>query len=323
MNPKQHKTLVIAHRGASGYVPEHTLVAKGLAHAMGADYLEQDVVASRDHQPVVLHDIHLDTVTDVAKKFPTRRRTDGRYYVIDFDLAELKQLDVVERFDRKTGRNVFANRYHGGGSGFKICTLDEEIEFIKNLNRTLGRQAGIYPEIKQPAWHREQGCDLTQIVLDRLANSGYKSKSDPCFLQCFDEFEVKRIRNQLGFQGNLIQLIGSGHDERSGTDFNRLKTREGLADLVGIVDGVGPALDAVIGWNDNGQPQLTELIRDTHQVGLMIHPWTVRADQLPQGCPSLPVLVRALLDAGVDGVFTDHADQVIALRDGDRAVSKP
>ena len=315
MTFNQNTTVVIAHRGASGYVPEHTLIAKGMAHVMGADYLEQDVVASRDHQAVVMHDIHLDTVTDVAKKFPARKRADGRYYAIDFDLSELKQLDVVERFERKSGRNVFANRYRGGGSGFKICTLNEEIDFVKNLNRTLGREAGIYPEIKQPAWHREHGCDLAQIVLRCLSKYGYESKSDRCYLQCFDEFEVKRIRSELGFQGRLVQLIGSGHDERSGTDYQRLKTREGLADLAGIVDGVGPSLDAVIGWNEKGQPLLSDLTADAHQFGLQVHPWTVRADQIPHHCPSLTQLVRTLIDAGVDGLFTDHADQVIAVRD--------
>ncbi|MCA9216274.1 MAG: hypothetical protein KDB27_24565, partial [Planctomycetales bacterium] len=104
-------TIVIAHRGASGYLPEHTLPAKALAYGMGADFLEQDVVLSRDGVPIVLHDIHIDTVTDVAKKFPNRKRGDGRFYAIDFDVAELKTLDVVERFDAQTKKAVFPNRF--------------------------------------------------------------------------------------------------------------------------------------------------------------------------------------------------------------------
>src|SRR5688500_2812370 len=93
--------LVIAHRGASGYLPEHTIAAKAYAHALGADYIEQDLVLSKDDVPVVLHDIHLDTVTDVAKRFTDRKRADGRYYALDFTLAELKQLRVTERFNVK------------------------------------------------------------------------------------------------------------------------------------------------------------------------------------------------------------------------------
>ena len=100
--------IVIAHRGASGYLPEHTLPAIAMAHGQGADYLEQDLVLSKDGVPMVLHDIHIDTVSDVAKRFPDRRRADGRYYALDFTVAELKQLAVSERFDPKTGAAVFA-----------------------------------------------------------------------------------------------------------------------------------------------------------------------------------------------------------------------
>lgn len=103
---------VIAHRGASGYLPEHTLEAATLAFSQGADYIEQDLVLSRDLVPVVLHDIHLDTVTDVAHKFPYRKRSDGRFYAFDFTLEELKTLKVRERTDL-AGNEVFPNRYRG------------------------------------------------------------------------------------------------------------------------------------------------------------------------------------------------------------------
>src|SRR5262249_26330393 len=101
--------VVIAHRGASGYLPEHTLPAKALAYGMGADYLEQDVVLTRADQPLVLHDVHLDTVTDVAEVFPDRKRPDGRFYALDFTLAEIQSLRVTERIDPKTKRPVFPN----------------------------------------------------------------------------------------------------------------------------------------------------------------------------------------------------------------------
>ena len=312
--------IVIAHRGASGYVPEHTLVAKGIAHAMGAHYLEQDIVATKDHHAIVLHDTHIDTVTDVKHRFPDRSRGDGRYLAIDFTLEELKTLTVLERFDHRSGRNIFPQRYSGVLDAFRINTLDEEIRFVQNLNRTTGREAGIYPEIKKPAWHREQGCDLTKIVLDSLGRYGYRDKSSKCFLQCFDEFEVRRLRNELSYAGPLIQLIGNGHDVQSGTDYNRMKTPEGLSDLAGLVDGVGPILSSIVTWNARGDAVVTDLVSNAKRFGLWVHPWTVRADDLPSGCKTLQQLVSTLHETGVDGMFTDHPDQVVKLLSGIAAV---
>src|SRR6266478_3317261 len=148
--------IIIAHRGASGYLPEHTLEAKAVAHAMGADFLEQDLVLSMDGVPVVMHDIHVDTVTDVARRFPDRKRADGRYYAIDFTLAELKSLHITERFNPKTGRAVYEGRFPLWQSTFAIPTLEEELQLIQGLNRSTGRNVGIYPEIKSPSWHREK-----------------------------------------------------------------------------------------------------------------------------------------------------------------------
>src|SRR5947207_6618226 len=128
--------IIIAHRGASGYLPEHTLAAVAVAHTMGADYLEQDVVLSKDSVPVVLHDIHLDTVTDVARRFPGRKRRDGRFYAIDFTLAELKQLRVTERFNHQTGEPVFKERFPQCQASFEIPTLEEELQLIQGLNQT-------------------------------------------------------------------------------------------------------------------------------------------------------------------------------------------
>lgn len=141
--------IVIAHRGASGYLPEHTLEAKAMAHAQGAHYIEQDLVLTKDDVPVVLHDIHIDTVTDVVEKFPTRKRDDGRYYALDFTLAELKTLRATERFNAVTGKQVYPNRFPKGQGRFEIATLAEELQLIQGLNHSTGRVAGIYPEIDQ------------------------------------------------------------------------------------------------------------------------------------------------------------------------------
>ncbi len=305
--------LVIAHRGASGYLPEHTLEAVAMAHAMGADYLEQDVVLSRDGVPVVLHDVHIDTVTDVARRFPLRRRADGRYYAIDFDLAELKQLRVSERFDPRTGGAVFPGRFPVGQGSFEIPTLEEELQLVLGLNQSTGRDAGVYPEIKAPAWHRQQGQDISRVVLEVLARHGYRSRTDRVYLQCFEFDEVKRIRGELGYRGKLVQLIDDNKPEQP-TDFEQLRSRAGLAEVARVADGIGPALRHVISGRSGGQLQITELVARAHELKLEVHPYTFRADALPDYAGSFEELLRAfLVEAGVDGVFTDHPDRAVAF----------
>jgi glycerophosphoryl diester phosphodiesterase len=300
--------IVIAHRGASGYLPEHTLEAKALAHAMGADFLEQDLVLSKDNIPVVLHDVHIDTVTDVAARFPDRKRADGRYYALDFTGAELKQLRVTERINPKTGQAVYPGRFPAGKSSFQIPTLEEELEFIAGLNKSTGRAAGVYPEFKKPAWHRAQGRDLSRAVLPILARHGYRTKTDACWLQCFEYDEVKRLRGELGWQGRLVMLLG-GKQGEDGTDFDYLRSPAGLTELAKIADGIGPSLASVIGADG----KITSLVKDAHARQLAVHPYTVRADELPKGVASLDVLHRLIfVEAGVDGVFSDFPDRTAA-----------
>lgn len=307
------KPIVIAHRGASGYLPEHTLPAKAMAYAMGADFLEQDVVLSKDNVPVVLHDVQIDTVSDVATRFPDRKRDNGRYYALDFTVAELKQLQMTERFDYRTGKQVFADRFPKGQSSFSIVTLEEELQFIQGLNKSTGRTVGIYPEIKSPSWHRQQGRDISPIVLEMLARHGYRTKTDPVFVQCFDYNEVKRIRQELGYQGRLIMLLGDkkGADN---TDFAYLKTPAGLAELAKVADGIGPALQAVATGTSKATVKITDLVRDAHAVKLAVHPYTARADELPAYASSLEdVLDVFYRQAGVDGLFTDFPDRAAAF----------
>lgn len=301
--------LVIAHRGASGYLPEHTLVAQGMAVGQGADFIEQDVVLSRDGVPLVLHDITIDTVTDVAARFPDRARGDGRYYAIDFDLAELQTLSVNERIDPETGEPVFADRFPQGPGGFSIATLEEAIDLVQGLEVSTGRPIGIYPEIKRPAWHRAQGQDISRIVVDLLAAKGYGVPDDQrLILQCFDWSETQRIREELGYRGPLVQLIGRNNwADAAGTDYDALLTPAGLEDLARTVDGIGPFIGLVIG--DGGKP--TEFARQATSAGLDIHAYTLRADALPGWATDISVLTTQLVDAGVDGLFTDHADQTL------------
>ena len=139
--------VVVAHRGASGYLPEHTLEAKAMAYAMGADYIEQDVVMTKDDELIVIHDITLDRTTDVAVKFPGRARADGRHYAIDFTLAEIRTLALSEGAYLVNGERQqgYKSRFPMGKSNFRIATLAEEIELIQGLNVSTGKDIGIYP----------------------------------------------------------------------------------------------------------------------------------------------------------------------------------
>lgn len=312
MAPK--KCLVIAHRGASGYLPEHTLEAKAYAHALGADYLEQDVVATRDNELIVLHDIHLDRVTDVKDRFPGRDRDDGRFYARDFDLAEIRTLVAGERRGADGITAVFPGRFPVGVGSFRIPTLREEIRLIQGLNRSTSRDAGIYTEIKRPAWHREEGVDLTPLVLQVLDDHGYRGRNDPAYVQCFDQVEVLRIRHDLGCQLKLVQLIGENSWGESGTDYGPLRTAAGLKEIARTADGIGPSLNHLLRMADiDGHPVSTGLVSAAHDAGLVVHPYTFRAEQLLPGLESLQEMVAWFVEQlAVDGVFTDFPDQALA-----------
>ena len=310
------KPIVIAHRGASGYLPEHTLEAKVLAHAMGADFLEQDLVLTKDDVPLVMHDIQLETISDVAKRFPDRKRADGHYYALDFTLAEIKQLHAHERIDPKTGRAVYPNRFPVGRSAFEIPTLEEELQLIQGLNKTSGRVAGIYPEIKQPGWHRKQGHDISRIVLTILRGYGYATKQDPCWVQCFEVDEVKRIRAELGWEGRLVMLLGAGRKDPAGSETERWFTPAGLAELATFADGIGPALGAIVSGTSKATRKVSNLVKSAHAVKLVVHPYTLRADELPKFADSMDDALEVIFaEAGVDGLFTDFPDTAVKWRD--------
>lgn len=289
--------IVIAHRGASGYLPEHTLEAKAMAHAMGADFIEQDIVLTKDDVPVIMHDVNLDTISDVAQKFPDRRRANGRFYALDFTLAEIKQLRASERFSEKTGKQVYPKRFPKGSSSFQIPTLEEELELIEGLNKSTGRTAGIYPEIKQPKWHRSEGHDISAIVLSILRKHGYATKTDACFVQCFEFEEVKRIRTELGWEGRLIYLMGAFKKGEKVTN-----EKPSLPDIAKVADGIGPAISA----------DIVDVVSQAHAAGLKMHPYTLRVDDLPKWAKSTDELLRLLFEeAKVDGLFTDFPDVAV------------
>ena len=306
------RPLIIAHRGASGYLPEHTLAAKALAYGQGADFLEQDVVLSKDGVPVIFHDTHIDTTTDVAKKFPGRQRADGRFYALDFSVAELKQLNVTERFNPKTGKAAFPKRFPVGVGSFQVVTLEEEIQFIQALNRSTRRNVGLYPELKAPAWHRKEGRDLSATVLPLLRKYGYDAKDSACYLQCFEYAEIKRLRGELGWSGKLIMLLGGKGKGPGETDFTYLQTDAGLAELAQLVDGIGPPISSYVAGKTPAERQVTDLAARARKAGLKSHPYTLRADELPKCVTSVDELLSALFtEAKVDGLFTDFPDLCI------------
>lgn len=301
--------LVIAHRGASGYLPEHSLACKAMAHASGAAFLEQDVVASRDGHCVVLHDIHIDRVTDVASVFPDRARDDGRFYARDFDLHELKQLRLNERVDA-SGNPVFAERYPAGPTEFRIPTLDEELRLVRGLNHSTGRVVGIYPEVKKPAWHHSEGIDLAQATLEVLAAHGYRDTPEQVYLQCFDLKENIRIREEFDPIYPMVQLIADDSWGESETRYADLLAPDGLVGLKGIVAGIGPWLNQLYTVS-NGKLLATPLVEQAHALNLAVHPYTIRADALPPGFGSFRELHASLVSQNVDGVFSDFADQSV------------
>ncbi|MBT8110511.1 MAG: glycerophosphodiester phosphodiesterase [Gammaproteobacteria bacterium] len=305
--------LVIAHRGASGYLPEHTLAAKAMAYGQGAHFIEQDLVMSNDGHVVVLHDHYLDTVTNVRDVFPDRRRADGRYYVVDFTLAELRRLAVYERFKVSDGTRiaVFEQRFPLEKSSFRIATFAEEIELIQGLNQSTGRSVGIYPEIKSPAFHRREGKDISVAVLEVLKTYGYDERRDDVFLQCFDANELQRIRGELFPVMNmtvpLVQLIGTG------PEFRAALTAEGMKSVASYADGIGPSMQLIVAPDSvAGNLKTTSLVQLAHDQGLVVHPYTFRRDLLPVYAEDYDALLEIFLnDIGVDGVFTDFPDLTV------------
>lgn len=309
--------LIIAHRGASAYLPEHTLPAKALAHAMGADFIEQDVVLSRDGVPIVLHDIHLDSTTDVAERHPDRARADGHFYAIDFTLAEIQALRAHERRGAD-GRAVFPSRFPDGPGLLQVPTLAEEIAFIDGLNRSRGIEAGLYIEMKGSAFHRAEGKDLPAAVLRVLDDAGWGRRVGHVFLQSFEPDALRYLRHELKTPLPLIQLLGdNAWLEDGAVDFDALRSDAGLDAIATYADGIGPWLMQLYrGVDANGNPLLTDLVARAHARGLLVHPYTFRADQLPPGIDSFEALHRLFLrDLGVDGIFTDFPDRSRVLRD--------
>ncbi|NJB81467.1 glycerophosphodiester phosphodiesterase [Wenyingzhuangia aestuarii] len=307
--PTQNKNMVIiAHRGASGYLPEHTLPAKALAYGMFPDFIEQDVVLSKDNVAVVIHDIHLETTTNVANVYPDRARKDGKFYVVDFTWEELSTLNVSERFNIKTKQAVYKDRFPIHTSHFKLHTLADEIELIQGLNKSMHKNVGIYVEIKEPQFHRNEGKDISEIVLTILADYGYISVKDNCMLQCFDAVELQRIREEYKSDLFLVQLLEMGYSDAI---FKAMIPEEMVAHIAKYANGIGPWYKQMIEGDDKMNiKDFENLVSYAHQQNLKVHAFTFRADDLG-GKTSFKEVLKIAENLKLDGVFTDHPDQAI------------
>ncbi|TDQ56497.1 glycerophosphoryl diester phosphodiesterase [Mesocricetibacter intestinalis] len=330
--------LVIAHRGASGYLPEHTLESKALAFGQKADYLEQDLAMTKDNRLVVIHDHFLDGLTDVAKKFPNRKRADGRYYVADFTLKEIQTLEMTENFSNKEGKlqQVYPNRFPMWKSHFRIHTFEDELEFIQGLEKSTGKKIGIYPEIKAPWLHHKEGKDIAKATLAVLKKYGYDSREDMVYLQTFDFNELKRIKTellpQMGMDIKLVQLVAytDWHETEEKNaqgkwinyDYDWMFKEGAMAEVAKYADGVGPGWYMLVDDKKSkaGNIVYTPLVKELQKYKLEVHPYTVRKDALPDFFSDVNQMYDALLNkAGATGIFTDFPDTAVQFLGKDKA----
>ena len=305
---------VAAHRGASGYLPEHTIPAKTMAYALNPDYIEQDVIMTKDGVLMVMHDPQLDTTTDVAKKFPGRQREDGKFYAADFTLPEIETLTVTERFDPDTGKPVFSGRFPvDSGIDFKVPKFEDELVLIQGLNKSTGKDVGVYVEVKEPAFYAREGRDITGAVIEMLDKYGYNRPDGNAILQIFDFDAVKAARDK-GWKGDLAMLVTRGGQHL--TDDKKIHewliTPEGVAEVSKYANIYAPGFTLLTEPTPDGQGYKNTGLADlARKNGMKVHSWTLRKDQLWPGFTSTEkALDAAFKDVKLDGLFSDFPDVV-------------
>ncbi|MCW4461582.1 glycerophosphodiester phosphodiesterase [Sphingomonas sp. BT-65] len=319
------KPIVIAHRGASGERPEHTLASYTLAIEQGADFIEPDLVMTKDGELVARHENNIADTTDVAShaEFKDRKTTktiDGvkmtGWFTEDFTLAELKTLRAKERLPLLRRGNT---QYDGQ---FEVPTLREVIALAKSAAVTRGRPVGIYPETKHPSYFASIGLPLEAKLLVELKAAGWDRADAPVFIQSFEVNNLKALSKQTKVR--LIQLLDAegGPADKAQPSYAAMITPAGLKEIATYAAGIGPAKVMVV-TNDGA---VTPLVADAHASGLKVHPWTFRAENffLPAGLRSginpaghgrLEEEISRHLAAGVDGFFTDYPYHGVQARD--------
>jgi glycerophosphoryl diester phosphodiesterase len=333
--PPPGHPLVVAHRGASGCRPEHTLEAYRLAIRMGADYIEPDLVATRDGVLVARHENEISGTTDVAARpdFAGRRaaRTiDGTpvtgWFTEDFTLAELKTLRATERLPRVRPTNtVFDGRY-------QVPTLQEVIDLVRTEERRLGRTIGIYPETKHPSYFRSIGLPLEEPLVATLNRNGLTGGRDAVIIQSFETGNLLRLRRMTGVRlVQLLDAVGRPYDLAAAGDprtYADLARPDGLKRISAYADGIGANKNLIVPRDTAGNLLApTTVIRDAHRAGLVVHAWTFRAENRflpvdfrlgvdPNARGDVIAEYKLFLGLGLDGLFTDYPDTAVAARTG-------
>ena len=326
--PRRSRPLVIAHRGASGERPEHTLMAYRLAIAQGADYIEPDLVVTKDGALVARHENEIAGTTDVASRpeFAARKATrtiDGEavtgWFTEDFTLAELKTRRARERLPALRPVSAALDGREA------IPTFQEVMALAKSESRRTGRTIGIYPEMKHPTYLASIGLPIEQRLADALKAGGLNSRTAPVFVQCFEVSPLKTFRPlSKARTAQLVSAAGGPADAR-GINYASMITPNGLKRVAAYADGLGAEWPLIIPVVDGGLGPATSLVADAHAAGLGVHAWTVRAEnaflppKLRRGTAPADhgdslALYRALYAAGVDGLFSDFPAQAVAAR---------
>lgn len=318
--------IIIAHRGASGERPEHTLAAYQLAIEQGADFIEPDLVLTKDGILVVRHENEISGTTDVADKpeFADRKTIkmiDGEslegWFTEDFTLAELKTLRAKERLPELRAANM---QYDGR---FEIPTFEEVLQLLEAHAAESGRRIGVYPETKHPSYFKGLGLGHDEPLLKLLQRYGYDSRDDPVFIQSFEVGNLKALNKKTDVR--LVQLVASegGPPDDQGLTYASMLSPDGLTEIAAYADGIGPSKDLVISRNAIGKLSAsTGLVEAAHQAGLVVHPWTFRRENYflptdfksgidPRDPGDLAGEIRAFVAAGVDGLFSDNPAQAV------------
>lgn len=334
--PLAERPLVIAHRGASGYRPEHTLSAYALAARMGADYIEPDLVSTKDGVLVARHENEISATTDVDARpeFADRRATkvvDGRsftgWFTEDFTLAELRTLRARERIPHLRLRNTLYDGRYG------VPTFQEVLDLTRSLSRELDREIGIYPETKHPTYFRSIGLALEEPLVRALRRNRLDHARAKVFVQSFETTNLEELDREI--DAPLVQLLGakgSRPPDLVGTDDTRtygdLASSAGLRDIARYADGVGPPKDYIVPRDLAGASDTpTTFVADAHRARLLVHPYTFRNESA-----FLPLELRsgedpaaygdafgeysAFYALGVDGLFSDNPDTAVEARSG-------
>ncbi len=303
---------IIAHRGASGYQPENTLAAVELAHRQGADWIECDVVLTKDNEVLVLHDLELDYVTDVVERFPGRAREDGRHYVIDFTWEEIRSLRSRTRLKHDLSGPLYAGRFETEPTPQPPVRLEEWIETIQNLNRESGREAGICVELKGPVYHAKAGRDLPKRVAGVLEKYGYNRTMARGMVMSFEPAVLRAMRQELDWQSPMLQLVGEPEWGESEFDYGRLLTPLGLEEIAQYATWVGVHLPQAITLEANQPPRSTGLVERAQECGLRVASYTFQHEGLPEGHILADVLDFAIGELGMEMPICDFPDEGMA-----------